>query len=522
MPHCCHNLIKYCILILILHTLIKIQCGDNVAGQISDYKNVVLSGKLNQDIALFKDIFKKDVVLRVKEICTSGGINCALVYMDGMTDSAQINEAIIRPLITVGANVNTNDIAGYIGKNMLFARDVKKVFNLAEALQGILYGEALLLINGSKNALMMDVKGFRTRGITEPQEERILQGPREGFEEAALLNLAMIRRKLLTPDLCIEMLRVGRRSSTAVFVCYLGTLASDKAVERLKRKIEKIDIDGILDTNYITEQIKTNKFSLFKTCGTTERPDIVAARLLEGRIAIVVDGTPMVATVPYLFSENFQSDEDYYQSFLLSSAERLLRYLCFFLSVSIPAVFIAISTFHRELLPTAFAITVMQLRGGVPFTPVAECLTMILVFEILKEAGIRMSQNLGHALSIVGGLVVGQAAVEARIISSPILIIVALSGIAGLMLPRLKTAVFYLRIIFVLLSAAVGLYGYFAGVVFLLLHIFSISDFDTDYTVSLQKITPQSLKDTLVRAPWGKMRKRPIFNKNTVRQRNKK
>ncbi|MBQ4119163.1 MAG: spore germination protein [Clostridia bacterium] len=491
-----------------------------MSGQIADYKNCNLSGNLERDVALFKDIFKKDVILRVKEITARGEktLECALVYMDGMTDSDQINEAIIRPLITVGMADMSGDIADFVGKQMLFARDVKKISNIAEILQGVLYGEALLLINGSKNALMMDVKGFRTRGITEPMEERILQGPREGFEEAALLNLAMIRRKLLTPDLCIEMLRVGRRTSTAVFVCYLGTLADQKTVEKIKQKIGKINIDGILDTNYIVEQISGKRFSLFKRNGTTERPDIVAARLLEGRIAIVVDGTPMVVTIPYLFSENFQSDEDYYQNFLLSSAERCLRYFCFFLSISIPAVFIAISTFHRQLLPTSFAISVMQLRGGVPFTPVSECIIMILVFEILKEAGIRMSQNLGHALSIVGGLVVGQAAVEARIISSPILITVALSGIAGLMLPRLKTAVFYLRIAFVLLSAFLGLYGYIMGAMLLGIYILSIYSYSTDYTVSLKKASLQSLKDTLFRASWKNMKERPLFNRNISRQ----
>ncbi len=495
-------------------------CGENMAGKISDYKNFNLSGNLKKDISLFKDIFKKDVILRIKEItaCGENSIDCALVYMDGMTDSEQINEAIIRPLITVGIDDISGDIADFIGKRMLFVRDVKSVKNVAEILQGILYGEALLLINGSEKALMMDVKGFRTRGITEPQEERILQGPREGFEEAALLNLAMLRRKLLTPDLCIEMLRVGRRTSTAVFVCYLGTLADSKTVDKIKEKINKIDIDGILDTNYIVEQISGKRFSLFKTSGSTERPDIVAARLLEGRIAIVVDGTPIVATIPYLFSENFQSDEDYYQNFLLSSAERSLRYFCFFLSISIPAVFIAISTFHRQLLPTSFAISVMQLRGGVPFTPVSECIIMILVFEILKEAGIRMSQNLGHALSIVGGLVVGQAAVEARIISSPILITVALSGIAGLMLPRLKTAVFYLRIVFVLLSAFLGLYGYIIGAMFLSIYILSISSYSTDYTISLKKASFQSFKDTIFRASWRNMNKRPQFNRNIIRK----
>lgn len=511
-------------MVLKLHTLLKIKCGDFMSGQIADYKNSYLSGNLKEDIAFFKDIFKRDVILRVKEISARKEVpfDCALVYMDGMTDSEQINAAIIRPLLTQNVNNESGSITDYIGKQILFARDVKQKEIVADMLEGILYGEALLLIDGSKQALMMDVKGFRTRGINEPQEERILQGPREGFEEAALLNLAMLRRKLLTPDFCTEMFRVGRRSSTAVFVCYLGTLANEKILEKLKKKIQKIDIDGILDTNYIIELIKEKGSPIFKTSGLTERPDVVAARLLEGRIAIVVDGTPMVATIPYLFCENFQSDEDYYQNYLLSSAERLLRYFCFFLSISIPAVFIALSTFHRQLLPTPFVISVMRLRGGVPFTPMTECVVMILVFEILKESGIRMSQNLGHALSIVGGLVVGQAAVEARIISSPILIIVALSGIAGLMLPRLKSAVFYFRIGFVALSSVLGLYGYFLGLIFLLFYVFSLNSFGIDYTISLKKANIQSLKDTLFRLPWSYMVYRPVFNKNKVRKGNKK
>ncbi len=491
-----------------------------MSGSISDYKDLYLSGNLKEDIAFFKELFKKDVILRIKEISARNivNLNCALVYMDGMTDADQINEAIIRPIITVSSPPDSEDIADYISKQLLFARDAKKADNIAKILEGILYGEALLLIDGSKTALTIDVKGWRTRGISEPQEERILQGPREGFEEAGLLNLAMIRRKLLTPDLCIEMLRVGRRTSTAVFVCYLGSLADQKSVNNIKKRIKQIDIDGILDTNYVIEQIKDNKHSIFKTSGSTERPDVVAARLLEGRIAIVVDGTPVVATVPYLFSENFQSDEDYYQNFLLSSAERLLRYLCFFISISIPAVFVAISTFHRQLLPTSFAISVMQLRGGVPFSPVGECISMILVFEILKETGVRMSQNLGHALSIVGGLVVGQAAVEARIISAPILIVVALSGIAGLMLPRLKGAIFYLRISFVALCAFLGLYGYLLGICLLAIYILSIKSFGTDYTASLKQVGLQSLKDTVFRAPWYSMKHRPVFNRNIIRQ----
>ena len=328
----------------------------------------------------------------------------------------------------------------------------------------------------------------------------------------------MLRRKLLTPDLHIENSKVGRRSNTTVYICYLNTLVNQKTLKRLKEKIGKIDIDGILDTNYITEQISPRPFSLFKTGGLTERPDIVAARLLEGRIAIIVDGTPMVATIPYLFSENFQSDEDYYQTFWMGSLNRLLRYFCFVLSIALPPLFVAITTLHPEFLPSSFVISVIKLRSAVPFSIVAETFGMILIFEILKETGIRMSQNIGPALSIVGGLVVGQAAVDAKIISAPTLIIVALSGIAGLMLPRLKAAIFFLRIAFLILAAFFGLYGLFAGMIFVLMYIISLQSYGESSVLSLNRTDFQSLKDSMWRMPWNYMKTRPFFNKNLIRQ----
>lgn len=499
------------------HILIRV---ISVSGQIADYKSVTLSGNLQKDVMLFKDIFKKDSVLRVKNIKVrqTERFDCALIYMDGMVDTEQLNNAVIRPLLTNDAKNDCKNIAQYISAQVLFARDTKPADNLAQMLSGILYGEALLLIDSSKTAVLIDLKGFKTRGISEPEEERVLQGPREAFEEAAMFNLAMIRRRLRTPDFCTEMITVGRRTSTMVFVCYLDTLADKKTVENIKQRIKEIDIDGIIDSNYIGELIKDNKYSIFKTIGSTERPDIVASKLLEGRIAIVVDGTPVVLTLPYIFSESFQSDEDYYLNFLVSSIGRVLRYICFFMSVSIPAIFIALTTFHTELLPTSLAVAIEKLRAGVPFSPFTECLLMLFVFEVLREAGIRMPKSLGHALSIVGGLVVGQAAVDARIISTPILIVVAVSAISGLMIPRLKGAVFYLRLIFLCVSAFFGLFGFITGFSVSIMHIISLKSFGVDYTQSLRRFSFQSLKDTVIRAPWFKMTKRPLFNKNQTRQ----
>ncbi len=489
-----------------------------MAIEIKNFDNNSLSGNIQQDILLFKSIFKKDDVVRIRELkINNTDISCALIFLDGMINTTLLGELVVRPLVTAEVGANTAVGARYVAKNILFANEVGTTQKISDMLRAILYGDTVVLIENSVSALTVNTKGWRTRGISEPSDERVLQGPREGFDEAAMLNLAMIRRKLLTPDLCIQMQRIGRRTDTIVFVCYLGSLADKRLVKEVKRRLAKIDIDGILDSNYLAENIRDNKYSLLKTSGTTERPDIVAARLLEGRVAVVVDGTPVVLTVPYLFSENFQSDEDYYLNFFVASIGRLLRWFCFFAAVSIPAVFVALSTFHLHLLPTHFVISLAQLRYGVPLSTVSEAIILILTFEVLKESGIRMPQSLGHALSIVGGLVVGQAAVEAKIISAPMLIAVAASGISGLMVPRLKGIVFYLRLGLVVAARFFGLYGYLAVCTIFAFRVLSASSFGVDYTVSLRKPDFQSLKDIFFRAPWPFMKKRPAFNQNIIR-----
>lgn len=483
----------------------------------SDYESVYLSGNIIKDTEMFTEIFKNDETVRIRHFCLGGtSQECVILYTDGMANSQKLDDSVVRSAVTYEANGILT--AEEIAEKVLYSSEVSLKKSVADMLRAILYGDTVLLTEGSDSAVLIDTKGWRTRGITEPLDERVLSGPREGFGEAAMLNIAMIRRKLQTPDLCVKMLKVGRRSETMVFICYLGSLANSGTVNLLKEKIGKIDIDGVLDSNYIEELICGKKYSLFKSSGSTERPDIVAARLLEGRIAVVVDGTPMVLTVPYLFSENFQSDEDYYLNFLVSSVNRVLRWLCFFISVSVPALFIAFTNFHLKLLPTDFAVTVSRLRGGVPMPAVIECIILILVFEMLKETGVRMPQSLGHALSIVGGLVVGQAAVEASIVSAPMLIAVAMSGIAGLMIPRLKTAVFYLRIINVLACALLGCFGFFTVFTVTVAEIFGMESYGVDATVSLCNPSLQSIKDTVVRLSWKDMRVRPLFNKNRIRK----
>lgn len=479
-----------------------------------------LTGSYDADLGRFRERFSKDATFRVRSFRSRSGERCALMYLDGMVNTEVMNESVVRPLIL--AEWQKGNALDEIAERVLFANDVKNISDVTELLRGILYGDCVLLVEGCVGGLVMNSKGWRTRGINEPKNETVAMGPREGFDEAAMLNLSQLRRKLLTSDLAIEMQRIGRRTDTPVFVCYLSSVADPRLVKAVKKRLSQIDIDGILDTNYLNELIRDNRFSIFKTCGTTERPDVVAARLLEGRVAIMADGTPVVLTVPYLFSENFQSDEDYYLNFWVSSIGRFLRYVCFFLTVSVPALYLALITYHQRLLPTFLLLSAAQARSGVPFSSVVECTALILVLEILKETGARMPQNLGHTLSIVGGLVVGQAAVEAKLVSAPMLIVVAISGIAGLMIPNLRAAVFYLRLGMVALAAALGLLGCFFGMTLILVSILSLSSFGVSSVDSLAVPTVQGLKDTLFRLPWSMMRKRPHFNRNRTRQKGPK
>ncbi|MBQ3639602.1 MAG: spore germination protein [Clostridia bacterium] len=466
----------------------------------------------------FREIFRADGTFRHRVFRSGMGVRCAVLYLDGMISATVVNEDVIRPLMQANPITEGQDPAAYASEEVLWAGEVKGSNEERTLVSAMLHGGVVLLFEGSVCALYADAKGFRSRGVQEPQNESVLQGPREGFGEVAIPNLAMLRRKLQTEDLCMEPMTVGRRSGTAIYLCYLRSLASPRLVKEVRRRLGTIDIDGVLDTNYLNELIRDRGRSVFKTVGTTERPDVAAAKLLEGRVAIMADGTPVALTMPYLFAENFQSDEDYYLNFWVSSIGRFLRYVCFFLTVSVPAVYLALLTHHQSLLPTFLLLSSAGTRGGVPFSSLAECLLLILVLEILKETGARMPQNLGHTLGIIGGLVVGEAAVEARLISASMLIVVAVSGIAGLMIPRLRAAVFYVRLELVLLAAWMGIVGCLVGITLLLIRMMGISSFGVPYLLPLETPTVQGLKDTVVRLPWSIMRTRPFFTRDRVRQ----
>lgn len=440
-------------------------------------------------------------------------IKYCLLYMDGMVDNRLVNEDIIQPLLKF--KVPKKDLGAeridLIQKQATFSNSVEQTAEKDKIITSLLYGDSVLVIEGCEQVLILNTKGWVTRSVEEPQSERVLKGPREGFTEAIMPNLAMLRRKLKTSHLKIKFKEFGKQTKTKACICYIDSIVNKDVLDEFEKRLEKVDIDGVIDANYIAEIIKDSPYSPVKTIGNTERPDIVAAKLLEGRVALFVDGTPVVLTVPHFFIEDFQSDEDYYVNYYFSSFGRILRYISFFISTSIPAIYLSVITFHQELLPTPLIMSVSMARQSVPFPSFLELFFMLIIFELIRESGARMPGMMGQALSIVGALVIGQAAVEAKLVSAPIIIIVALAGITGMMVPRVKGFSLLLRFGLLFCSTVLGFYGYLFGILAVLAYLFSMKTFGIPIMTSSYAFTLQEKKDTIIRSPWWYMNKRPKF-----------
>lgn len=478
------------------------------------------STSLDENMAIVKKLFTDAGYVRYKLIPGEENSHGRyfLVFCDGVVNSQIINDNIVRPLMTIvpGEGVTLIDalLAGVVQVG-----EGKKIDGFRELIESVTYGDTVLLCDNCAQAATLNTKQFNLRSIGEPDNEKVLVGPREGFTESLMSNLSQVLRRLRTHDLKAKHLTLGRRTQTDVCVCYLDSLADKNILEELLRRLNQIDIDGVLDSNYLTELIRDHNDSPFRTTGYTERPDAVVAKLLEGRIAVFVDGTPMVLTVPYLFIENFQSGEDYYFNYYYTSFARILRIIAFFMTVSVPALFISIVAFHQEMLPLPLLIRIAMERQRVPLPAAIEAVIMLLVFDVLRETGIRMPSNIGQALSIVGALVIGQASVDASLVAAPMIIVVAATGITSLLVPRLNAPIIYSRMLLLLLASTFGFFGVVVGLSILLIHINNLTSFGVEQIAMRGSFSFQDSKDILIRSPWWTMRKRPWnLTENKTRQ----
>lgn len=495
----------------------------------SEQKFNKLNGKtltkpLEENIKLFRDIFTEDQTLIVRRFQNKylPSAKCCVLYFDDMINKKVLNESIIEPVLRndLSEGIRSDNLLEELQYKVIAADEVEIVSDINEIVGSIIYGDTIFLLEGYDKVLIINSKGWQTRAISEPEAAKAVRGPREGFTEAIMINISLLRRRIKNPDFKIKFKEIGERTHTTTCICYIEGLVNEGILAELERRINDIKLDGILDSGYIQELIRDAPYSPFETVGNSERPDTVAAKLLEGRIALIVDGSPNVLTVPFVLAEASQSSEDYYNNYIFASFNRLLRTTANIWAVSIPALYLAVVTFHQEMLPTPLLLSISAGREGVPFPTVLSLIIMLIIFDILREAGTRMPSPIGQAINIVGTLVLGEAAVQAKLVSPHVVIVTALVGILTLMNISLLGAVIFIRFYLIVATSIIGVYGYLFGMITVIVHLMSIRSFGVPYMLNITVLKDKNYQDAWVRVPWWSMTLRPkiIGTKNMVRQ----
>jgi len=480
-----------------------------------------ISQDLSENLKAIQKIFEKasDVIIREFKIGTEQQVSAIAVLIVGLVNEESVNDNLIKPLMSLRQNMSKESAVKVVKESALSVTSIEEVQTLEDVVTGILAGDTALFIEGADSALLASIRGWEARGVDEPKTESVVRGPREGFVESLSTNTALLRRKIKNSNLKLEKMTVGKQTKTEICIVYIDGIANEKIVQEVKDRITRIETDSILESGYIETFIEDAPYSLFPTVGNSEKPDIVSAKLLEGRIAVLTDGTPFVLTVPYLFIEAFQNSEDYYSRPYLATCIRWLRWLAFFISTFLPSLYVAITTYHQELLPTSLLTSIASAQEGIPFPTIVEALLMQVAYEILREAGLRLPKAVGQAVSIVGALVIGDAAVSAGLVGAPMVVVVALTGISSFVVPGLTDVTTVTRFVLLILAGFAGMYGVMLGFSGFLTHQLSLRSFGVPYMSPLVPLNVADLKDVLVRVPWWAMTTRPArIGKNLTRQ----
>ena len=431
-----------------------------------------------------------------------------IVYIDGLINKDLMERDIISPL-------KSREFDGDV--NLALKTHYKEIAEMPAFVSEVLQGQTALFYEGSQKIYIIDIKQWDKRSVETPDTESVIRGPREGFTESIRTNTALLRRRLRTPKLTIENMVLGREGNTPVGIAYVEGIVNRDVLSELKYRLSQIDTDAIFESGNIEQYICRHKFSPVSGMGSTQKPDVVAARILEGRVAVFCDGTPHVLTIPELFVENLQSSEDYYNRILLATTLRLLRIVGLFITLMLPGLSVAIITFSQEMMPSVFLNSLVASTQKTPLPSGAEIFLLILMFELLKEAGTRLPKTVGSAITIVGALIIGDAAVSAGIVSAPAVIIVALTAVSSFIVPTLPEFVILYRMLFFFLGGTMGLIGIGTGVVIMLIQLVSTESFGVPILSSFSK---NELKDIIFRFPLRSMTYRPeSIAKDNVRRR---
>ncbi len=452
-----------------------------------------------------------------------------VVFFDGLSDRKEIEANLLKPLLlelnmqnNEAAYLTDQDILTRVKEGILPLADLKELKAFSELCHHITSGDTVFLIDGYDRALVAGSRSWQGRPVQTPENEVMVFGPKEGFSETIRFNTALLRRRIKSTTFKMESMVLGRITKTDVVVCYIENIAPPQLVEEVKKRLGKIDIDAVLDTGYLAELIADHKWTIFTQTEHTEKPDRVCGHLLEGKVCILADGTPMALVVPISFPEYMISPEDYYIHFIPASLFRLLRLAAFFMALLLPSLYVAIITYHHEMLPTPLLLTIAATRQSVPFPAWVEALIMDATFELLREAGLRLPRAVGPAVSIVGSLIIGDAAVRAGLISTPMVVVIAFTGIASFATPSYNAGIIIriARFGFLFSAALMGFLGIIIAFILMALRMASLSSFGLPYLSPLAPFNLKFISDIIVRRPWFTNRNRPFMEgmKNEVRQ----
>ncbi|MCA1029625.1 spore germination protein [Bacillus timonensis] len=437
------------------------------------------------------------------------GHNVTFVYIDGFVGNSFIEDKVI-PRMADRERLEDNE----------------KITEMKDAVERLFHGDILIIYDDL--LLSMSGGGYETRSIQEPENEATVRGPRDGFVESLTTNTSLLRRRYSSTDLKVEKKIIGERTKTKMAIVYIDGIVDKEVLEKVQKRIDSIKIDGILDSGTVEQWIEDSWYTPFPQVQYTERPDRVIASLLEGRIAIIVNGTPMVLLVPVVLSMLFQSPDDYYERWIVGSAVRFVRYVATMIALTLPSIYIALISFHPGLIPTKFAITIAATRSNVPFPGFLEALLMEFTIEMLREAGLQLPKVIGQTVGIVGGLVIGEAAVQAGIVSPMMVIVVAITGVSSFLIPSYNVGVPFrlLRFPLMLLAATLGLLGVILGLLTILAHLVSIKSFGINYFSPIAPYRIKDWKDFVVRGPLPLLQNRPeilkVYDKKRLDLKNRK
>lgn len=470
---------------------------------------------LKKNLGNIKEITGNSSDINVKTAMVCGN-SIAVVTCEGMAGTSDVAE-LIYPKLNHLANLEKmppEELMNRFFDEYLIAAEQHELSNLGELVLKIQSGFAVILVEGCARAIAIGVQSYAARSVEEPSSELNVRGSREGFVEVIRKNMALIRRRVKSPTLVFELSTIGKRSNTDVCLCYMSDKVSPKLLANVKKRLESIPLNTILESGYIQPFFEGKGGWFFSECGTCERPDSFAAKLYEGRVGILVDGSPFALVIPHLFIESFQTMDDYTQKPFYAFLLRIVRLTAYFITLFLPGAYVAIASYNPEMLPSALILNLAAAEQTAPFSLMVECLFIHFMYELLREAGIRLPRPVGHAIGVVGGLVIGDITVSAGLVGAPMVLIVALSGLCSFVVPDMYEKIVVLRYLYIIAGGIFGLYGLavLAGAV--IIKMCSLNTYGIPYMAPISPFSPKAMRDMLVRSGWRKMAKGDVSVQN--------